>query len=154
MSRHLRAGFSLVEVLIALAVAALLASLAYPSYVAQVQRARRADGTLALLELAHVLERFASERGTYAGATLGAAGVYPDTSRSGPTCWPSRQRPATATPSLRNPAARSWATPAAPSNTTTWASGRSWRPAPAHQPAGSRHAGQRWHPAAHPSKKR
>lgn len=78
-----QAGFSLTELMVALAVAALLASIAYPSYVAHVQRGRRADGTQALVELGQALERHASERGTYAGATLGPTGLFPDTSSGG-----------------------------------------------------------------------
>lgn len=83
MSRSRHAGFSLIELMVAVAIVVLLAGMAYPSYMAHVQRGRRADGTQALVELAHVLERYASERGTYAGATLGTTGVYPDTSRNG-----------------------------------------------------------------------
>ena len=77
-------GFTLIELMIALAIAAILASVAYPSYLSQVAKGRRADGKQALLELAQKLERFYTERGTYAGAALGGAGgVYPAVSPGG-----------------------------------------------------------------------
>ena len=78
-----RGGFSLIEMLVVLAVAALLASVAYPSYKGQVAKGRRADAKQALVELAQRLERFYTERGTYAGAALGAGGVYPTLSSGG-----------------------------------------------------------------------
>jgi type IV pilus assembly protein PilE len=76
-------GFTLIEVMIVVAVVALLSAVAYPSYMAQVAKGRRTDGKQALVELAQKLERFYTERGTYAGATLGAAGVYPAVSGGG-----------------------------------------------------------------------
>ncbi len=76
-------GFTLVELMIAVAVVALLGALAYPSYAAQIGKGRRADGKQALIELAQRLERFYTERGTYAGATLGSSGIYPDQSTAG-----------------------------------------------------------------------
>jgi len=50
-------GFSLVELMIALAIVGILASIAYPSYVTQMQQARRADCEAALMQLAGVMER-------------------------------------------------------------------------------------------------
>jgi type IV pilus assembly protein PilE len=76
-------GFTLIEMMIVVAIAALLASVAYPSYLNQVAKGRRADGKQALVELAQKLERFYSERGTYAGATLGNTGLYPSVSAGG-----------------------------------------------------------------------
>ena len=76
-------GFTLVELMIVLAVAALLATIAYPSYLAQVAKGRRGDGKQALVELAQKLERFYAERGTYAGAMLGRGGIYPAASSGG-----------------------------------------------------------------------
>ncbi len=78
-----RRGFTLIEMAIVLVVVALLATMAYPSYSAHVARSRRADGKQALLELAQRLERYYTERGTYAGATLGSSGLYPDVSSGG-----------------------------------------------------------------------
>ena len=83
MKRRAAAGFTLVEMMIVVAMVAILASVAYPSYLSQVAKGRRADGKQALVELAQKLERFYSERGTYVGATLGAGGLYPAVSLGG-----------------------------------------------------------------------
>ena len=83
MTRRRAHGFTLIELMIALAVAAVLASIAFPSYLSQIAKGRRGDGKQALVELAQKLERFHTERGTYAGATLGNGGLYPALSPSG-----------------------------------------------------------------------
>ena len=80
---RIQRGFTLVEVMIVVAVISLLAAVAYPSYVNQVAKGRRTDGKQALVELAQKLERFYTERGTYAGATLGPTGLYPAVSSGG-----------------------------------------------------------------------
>lgn len=76
-------GLGLIELMLTLTVAALLASVAYPSYLSQLAKGRRGDGKRALLELAQQLERFHTVRGTYAGAMLGRGGLYPALSPGG-----------------------------------------------------------------------
>jgi type IV pilus assembly protein PilE len=66
-------GFTLLELVIACAIVAILASIAYPSYINSVQKSRRAEATAALLGVASQMERFSTEKGSYATATLGAA---------------------------------------------------------------------------------
>ena len=78
-----RRGFTLVEVLIVLAVLCVLSAAALPSFQGQLARSRRADGQQALQALAQGLERQYSERGTYVGASVGAGGVYPALSAGG-----------------------------------------------------------------------
>ena len=80
---HTRRGFTLIELMVVLAVAAILSAVALPSYQGQVAKGRRADGKQALVELAQKLERFYTERGTFAGATLGGSGLYPAVSSGG-----------------------------------------------------------------------
>ena len=76
-------GFTLIEMLIVLVVAALLAAVAVPSYQDQVATGRRLDGQQALRALAQRLEQRYSERGSYRGATLGVGGLTPAVSGAG-----------------------------------------------------------------------
>ncbi|MDH4392319.1 MAG: type IV pilin protein [Aquabacterium sp.] len=83
MHRWRNQGFTLIEVMIALVVIALLSALAYPSYQQQVAKGRRTDAKQSLLELSQRMERFYTERGTYVGAALGNTGLYPTVSPGG-----------------------------------------------------------------------
>ena len=58
-------GFSLVELMIAVAVVALLARFAIPTYRGYVERARRSDGIALLMDLAARQERFFADNNTY-----------------------------------------------------------------------------------------
>ena len=69
-------GFTLLELMIACAIVAILAAIAYPSYNSSVQKSRRAEATAALLGVASQMERWSTEKGTYATATLGTGGVF------------------------------------------------------------------------------
>lgn len=66
-----RAGFSLIELLVVLAVAAILAGVAVPSYQHHILKARRADGQAALMAIALAQEQFRAYCSHYAGQ-LGA----------------------------------------------------------------------------------
>jgi general secretion pathway protein G len=67
-------GFTLVELMITLAVVALLSSLAYPVYAAQVKRSRVAHAIADIKELEIRLERYLTARGSYP-TNLTAAGM-------------------------------------------------------------------------------
>lgn len=59
-------GFTLTELMITVAIVAVLASIGYPSYTANVRRGRRAEAKAILLQAAQWLERFAtSNNGRY-----------------------------------------------------------------------------------------
>lgn len=65
-----QAGFTIVELLIVVAIIGVLASIAYPSYQEYVAESRRSDAQSHLLSLAQHMEREYTENGTYAGASL------------------------------------------------------------------------------------
>lgn len=58
-------GFTLIELMIAVAIVGILSAIAYPSYQAYVQQARRADAQAALVELAQFMERHYTSKGGY-----------------------------------------------------------------------------------------
>ena len=64
-------GFTLLELLITVAIISMLASLAYPSYLDYLTRIRRSDGQTTLLELANQMEQYFSTNNTYRTATIG-----------------------------------------------------------------------------------
>ena len=66
-------GFSLTELLVTLAILALLAAAATPLWIKQIERARRLDATDALVRVAVLQERFYFENGRYARAVELAA---------------------------------------------------------------------------------
>jgi type IV pilus assembly protein PilE len=77
-------GFTLIELMIVVAIIGILAMIAYPSYQEQIRKSRRADAQAVVFELAQLMERRYTEDGTYrdGGAlpALGAAGIFPDKS--------------------------------------------------------------------------
>lgn len=60
-------GFTLIELMIAVVVMAILAMIAYPSYLDQVRKSRRSDGIAKMLEIAQRQERYYSRNHSYAG---------------------------------------------------------------------------------------
>ena len=66
-------GFTLVELMIVVAIIAILAGVALPSYQEQLSVSRRADAQSALISFANAMERYYTENNTYtAAATAGA----------------------------------------------------------------------------------
>jgi prepilin-type N-terminal cleavage/methylation domain len=61
-------GFTLIEVMVVVAIIGLLAAIGYPAYTEQMRKTRRADAAGALAGLAGALERHAIETGGYLGA--------------------------------------------------------------------------------------
>ena len=58
-------GFTLIELMITVAIMAIIAAIAYPSYIDSVRKARRADAQAQMLELASFMERFYTENNRY-----------------------------------------------------------------------------------------
>ena len=69
-ARRLARGFSLIELMIVVAIVAILVAIAYPNYTDSVRRSNRSDGRAALMQAAQNLERYFTENNTYLGATI------------------------------------------------------------------------------------
>ncbi|HKE96708.1 MAG TPA: type IV pilin protein [Povalibacter sp.] len=64
---HRNAGFTLIELMITVAIVALLAGVAYPSYRNQVLKSHRAEGKSTLMQVAQNLERCYTATNPYVG---------------------------------------------------------------------------------------
>jgi type IV pilus assembly protein PilE len=69
-----RGGFTLIQVIVALAVVAILARIAFPSYQEAVRKGKRAEGRAALYQLMQQEERFYSQRNSYIKFSPGSTG--------------------------------------------------------------------------------
>ncbi|WP_345194550.1 type IV pilin protein [Kistimonas scapharcae] len=58
-------GFTLIELMIVVAIIGILAAIAWPSYQDQVRQGRRGDGQALLMEILQAQERFYIDRATY-----------------------------------------------------------------------------------------
>ena len=67
-SKAKQGGFTLIEVMIVVAIIGLLAAIGYPSYQAHVAKAKRADAQASLMELAQFMERYYTANGRYTQA--------------------------------------------------------------------------------------
>ncbi len=63
-------AFTLIELMIVLAIISILVAVAYPSYQEHVQKTRRSEAQGNMLELASYLERYFTENSSYTGAVL------------------------------------------------------------------------------------
>jgi len=70
-------AFTLLELMVVVAIVGILASIAIPSYQESVKKSRRADATGALLVLANKMERLFTVNNSYATATV-VAGDHTD----------------------------------------------------------------------------
>lgn len=67
-------GFTLIELMVTLAIVALLAAIAYPAYTSSVLKGRRAEARTALLNLMQAQERYLTQSGSYLAFAAGATG--------------------------------------------------------------------------------
>lgn len=78
-------GFTLIEVMIVVAVLGILASVAYPSYQDSVRRGHRAEARAHLMKIAQWMERTATANGTYPITTVPAQKTAIDATLVGPS---------------------------------------------------------------------
>jgi len=76
-----QSGFTLIELMITVAIVGILAGIAYPSYQESVLKSRRVDAQGALLGFANAMERHYTETNSYLGAGVSSAntglpGIY------------------------------------------------------------------------------
>ena len=69
-----QAGFTLMEVMIVVAIVGIISAVAYPSYMDQVRKSRRADAQIKLQEIAQLQESFFSRNMSYANNLSGLLG--------------------------------------------------------------------------------
>lgn len=70
-------GFTLIELMITMAIVVIIGSFALPAYTNHIQKSRRVDTEGALMELANAMERYYAQNNTYVGAALGSTGIFP-----------------------------------------------------------------------------
>jgi type IV pilus assembly protein PilE len=70
-------GFSLIELMVVVAVIAILATVVYPAYENLIRSVRRADGRLTAQAVAHAQERYFTTNGSYA---VTPASIFSDAS--------------------------------------------------------------------------
>lgn len=71
-------GFTLVELMITVAIIGIIAGIAYPAYQGYLERSRRSDARVALMRMADAQERFYLQNNTYAVNVNDVGGVGTD----------------------------------------------------------------------------
>lgn len=71
-------AFTLIELMVTVAIVGILASIAYPTYQDSVMKSRRADAQGALLVYANTMERYFTVNNTYVGAPTNSGTTYYD----------------------------------------------------------------------------
>ncbi|MBF0219989.1 MAG: prepilin-type N-terminal cleavage/methylation domain-containing protein [Gammaproteobacteria bacterium] len=76
MNKQHKSGFTLVELMVVIAIAGILAAVAIPSYNSYITKSRRADAHATLMDLQAKQEKYRANNPTYAGtAQMAAAGI-------------------------------------------------------------------------------
>jgi len=77
-----QSGFTLIEVMIVAAILAILAGIAYPSYMAQVRKSNRADAMVLINEVAQRMQRCFTAQNTYKPKEKGTCAVVDEVTDS------------------------------------------------------------------------
>lgn len=64
-AKPLQGGFTLIEVMIVVAIVGILAAIAYPSYMEHIRKGNRADAEASLMQLSQFMERYYTGTGRY-----------------------------------------------------------------------------------------
>lgn len=73
LNRRRHRGFTLIEVMITVAVIAILSAIAYPSYLSQIAKGRRAECRSGIMQSMQQQERYFTQYNTYATFAQGSA---------------------------------------------------------------------------------
>ena len=117
-------AFTLIELMIVVAIVGILAAIAYPSYQDSVRKSRREDAKGVLLGLANAMERRFTETNSYCDAAVGGTAVTNCGTTAGDTGTPSIYSIPTATATyytitISAASASSYTLSAAPTGTDT-----------------------------------
>jgi type IV pilus assembly protein PilE len=77
MTKNRSSGFTLIELMIVVAIVAILSSIAYPAYTSSILKGKRAEGRAALAELLQQQERYMTQRNVYLSFTNTAGTTNP-----------------------------------------------------------------------------
>jgi type IV pilus assembly protein PilE len=83
----LQRGFTLIELMIVVAIVAIIGAFAYPSYQESVAKSRRADAQRALIEAEQYMRRYYGAQDTFMGTYLPAGLAVSPREGSGPTAY-------------------------------------------------------------------
>ena len=70
-------GFTLIELMVVVAIVGILASVAYPSFMSQVRKSRRSDAVAAMSQFQQAQERWRANKPTYASQAQATATTNP-----------------------------------------------------------------------------
>lgn len=77
MAKRLSVGFTLIELMITVAIVGILTSIAYPSYQDSIMKSRRVDAQGKLMSFANAMERYYTQCNTYPTATILCSAIIP-----------------------------------------------------------------------------
>lgn len=77
IKRRIQSGFTLIELMITVAIVGILAAVAYPAYTDSVRKGKRAEARTALMNLLQQQERYLTQMNTYETFAAGTPGALP-----------------------------------------------------------------------------